>query len=723
MFAVAIVLAASRQVRAADETTDLPTYARNCYKAVGVAEAEIGTLDCRKGQPLPVFWTDPNSPATHINLDQWSVVHPTDNWPDTTTRITIPSDDFPKSCDYPAWLTDKCYGHSYIQVIPTKNRDVKAVMMCRHKKVWNGWATNFGTGWVADNGSGQAQGPVVDASRFRTGDTVYISTDTRGETRAIGSITGNVIKLTTTTTFGGYGDDTILSSIDGWVADVPSDWPANGATGPVSPGHRFVAGDSVTVNFLTTFLTRSITTVAGNTITFDQGITPKLPAGAKVWVTDGDKTFDDIAVIIHNSSDKNGNTCWFQSKLGRQILPGRMVPAPTATNWSDVWLSPTGAASQKCYECHDNGPFLTSYWIQSFMQSKKIRDKASRPYRSYGAAFTAFNKIRFVNTIIDPPGGAEPCTDCHRIAARTTADRGNCSRWMDWATGGGLLGNLFPAKLSEYGKGFPQSFWMPLEVSGIDTFIDWTNTYRSHIESLRTCCTYQTGAFCNVKSCTGNVAFPGKTTGCVPLEKNVTRCELKVATLTTNLQKSIVQCHRARAGGRLVDDVEEEACESAALAKLDDKAAKLKGCVSCTAANLSAIKTGLTSFLDTVNGQIYCAGTVPLGGDDSGFVPPDSTLASCEDRLARATAVLLTDIGKCRQKMVKFAFDDDPAAKACEAKADAKLDKIGSTLAGCPPCADLAALKTAAHDYLDPENGLVYCASPSGAFVDGAGQM
>jgi hypothetical protein len=43
----------------------------------------------------------------------------------------------PSSCDYGTWLDNKCYGHSYIQVLPTpSNSHVKAALMCRHKTRW-----------------------------------------------------------------------------------------------------------------------------------------------------------------------------------------------------------------------------------------------------------------------------------------------------------------------------------------------------------------------------------------------------------------------------------------------------------------------------------------------------------------------------------------------------------------------------------------------------------
>ena len=49
---------------------------------------------------------------------------------------------FPE-CDHPAWLDDRCYGDSYIQVVPTQNPDVKGALLCRHKTRFTGTFDDF----------------------------------------------------------------------------------------------------------------------------------------------------------------------------------------------------------------------------------------------------------------------------------------------------------------------------------------------------------------------------------------------------------------------------------------------------------------------------------------------------------------------------------------------------------------------------------------------------
>jgi hypothetical protein len=47
-------------------------------------------------------------------------------------------------CDYPTWLDQKCYGNSYVQEIPTSNKVVKAVLLCRHKHNLSNKPDTFG---------------------------------------------------------------------------------------------------------------------------------------------------------------------------------------------------------------------------------------------------------------------------------------------------------------------------------------------------------------------------------------------------------------------------------------------------------------------------------------------------------------------------------------------------------------------------------------------------
>ncbi len=49
---------------------------------------------------------------------------------------------FPK-CDHPAWLDDRCYGDSYVQVVKTSKPEVKAALLCRHKTRFTGRFDDF----------------------------------------------------------------------------------------------------------------------------------------------------------------------------------------------------------------------------------------------------------------------------------------------------------------------------------------------------------------------------------------------------------------------------------------------------------------------------------------------------------------------------------------------------------------------------------------------------
>jgi hypothetical protein len=125
------------------------------------------------------------------------------------------------------------------------------------------------------------------------------------------------------------------------------------------------------------------------------------------------------------------------------------------------------------------------------------------------------------------------------------------------------------------------------------------------------------------------------------------------------------------------------------------------------------------------------AGT-PFGGDDTGFLPPGGTKGTaykCEFKISVATQNLVKCIQKCHDSRAKLKFADDTAEDACESANDgkscfAKYFKVVTAAigkGGCPACAiaNSQTIPGLAESVLDAQNGMVWCASPSGAFVDG----
>ena len=214
--------------------------------------------------------------------------------------------------------------------------------------------------------------------------------------------------------------------------------------------------------------------------------------------------------------------------------------------------------------------------------------------------------------------------------------------------------------------------------------------------------------------------FGGDDSGTIPSDAPkgpVTKCESGVAKAAAKLVGSIFKCHAGRTTGKFADDTAENACESTALTKFG--LTKTAGCRGCT--DLGHLGSVLEGVVDTNNDFIYCELTgTPFGGDDSGFIPPDAPKGAetkCSNGAAKAVGKLVGSIPKCHIGRATGKFTDDTAENGCETTAQNKL-KIKPT---CPQClapfnVQLAAIFEGQVD--GAPNGLIWCGSPSGAFLD-----
>jgi hypothetical protein len=128
------------------------------------------------------------------------------------------------------------------------------------------------------------------------------------------------------------------------------------------------------------------------------------------------------------------------------------------------------------------------------------------------------------------------------------------------------------------------------------------------------------------------------------------------------------------------------------------------------------------NLIDSNNNKIYCTPGTPWGGDDTGFIPPDKAAEKCEDGVGKVAGKTIACIIKCHKKRADGKLTDDTAEDDCEAGAagsscKSKYDKKTAKLT-CDPCLDKAALYTFIESNVDAVNGSVYCASPSGAFLN-----
>ena len=215
------------------------------------------------------------------------------------------------------------------------------------------------------------------------------------------------------------------------------------------------------------------------------------------------------------------------------------------------------------------------------------------------------------------------------------------------------------------------------------------------------------------------VPFGGDDTGFIPPDKTVGKCEGKVGKAVAKLVGAIVKCHALRVTGKLPGDVEEEACEDTARTKF--AGTKTTGCGACT--NLTSLSSTVETAVDDNNGAVYCdsAGAAfSSEGDDSGFIPPDAPkgpITKCENGVGKAVSKLVAGIIKCHATRASGKLADDAAEDACEDKLITKFNATKTK--GCSACTALPALASTVESILDAGNDLVYCQSPSGAFVDG----
>jgi hypothetical protein len=231
--------------------------------------------------------------------------------------------------------------------------------------------------------------------------------------------------------------------------------------------------------------------------------------------------------------------------------------------------------------------------------------------------------------------------------------------------------------------------------------------------------------------CPGAVNTPFGTDdgGFLTCNKAASKCEQKASgNVSSKLVAGILKCHSKAADSAFKGVAfDEEACESAASAKFLAKT-DVTDCPCIVPAGIASLAE---TVIDGNNNQTYCdpAGT-PFGGDDAGNIPISKEELKCEDGLGKCVAKLVKGYVKCHQGAAKAfvsnkAFDEEACEQgpipgkpgkaavevfdACTAKVIAK--------GGCNGCEDLAGIKALTDAQLDGANSLVYCSSPSSAFV------
>jgi hypothetical protein len=139
----------------------------------------------------------------------------------------------------------------------------------------------------------------------------------------------------------------------------------------------------------------------------------------------------------------------------------------------------------------------------------------------------------------------------------------------------------------------------------------------------------------------------------------------------------------------------------------------------------------VVAFAATTALAAYTPGPLPTGPDTfpGGFVPANPDTFKAEQKASKAGSKLASDTAKCYSKGAKNVSKGKPdGVAACVGTGDPNgkgaLDKfakaIGKVAADLPPCSNAMANGTAIVGLVRGFQPGTYCASPSGAFVDGA---
>jgi hypothetical protein len=214
--------------------------------------------------------------------------------------------------------------------------------------------------------------------------------------------------------------------------------------------------------------------------------------------------------------------------------------------------------------------------------------------------------------------------------------------------------------------------------------------------------------------------------GLLTCNKTQSKCEQKASGAVSKLAAGILKCQSKQASAGFKATVfDEDACEAAAITKFKSisPTATACGCI-----DLNGIATLAETVIDSANNQVYCdpAGT-PFGGDDEGNIPSTKAILAFENGIGKCVPKLVAGYVKCHQGAAKAfvgnkTFDEEncesnlgnpksavSAFNACTAKVALKGPGAG--------CEDLAGIKALTDAQLDGANNLVYCSSPSAAFV------
>lgn len=709
-------------------------FALGCYDAVGINKDNLKDtagnvpFNCTAGTPLPTHWSatvlpDPNCNST-CNLDTWDVAHPTaPKWPDGSTRLTDPPTtiQFPGSCDYPAWLSNKCYGHSYVQRLRTGDPKVTAVLLCRHKTVWEATNTNFDDVAIIIHNHLRTNGKTC-FFQSRLGNANIDGTQIPPPHDAADAAAANPVwktppQVATYKCMSCHDNGSYMTSR--WIDQagvVPDDH---------NKGRRYVAPGAAFAGWLAP----QFVTVSGAGIDFE-----KYPDAS------GCTSCHRISIRrdeLDSAGDPQLGSCsrWIDYSTGGGRGPLLNLPTMTSNYgklWAQArWMPPdhglSGAKWSAVYRKHVE-KLLACCANPALGDGCKDHPVAAAPIAPApgptGATATASvgAPARQTTTVVGPSPGSVPLATSVLIAQQGELVT---LSWSASSVSDCSIGVTMPegVEFSDASVTLPPSSAV---IEAVGTGSNWDTAEGSvSFGPVTTPGDYVLDVSCDgplATATSGEYVSPDSFIARVdvrleggPLPSGTaTKCEDKLLQATAKLMGDTVKkCHRKRAKGTLVDAAAEGVCEDEARAKFDLKAVGLADCPDCVSANLDSIKAEVEAFLDDGNADIFCDGTIPFGGEDGGFIPP-TQFFKCEDGLAKASSKLTKGLIKCYRELGKGKLPDDVALDACKAAAKDKFDEKVATLSGCPPCADFGTVRDNVEGFLDSRIDLAFCGVSGG---------
>ncbi|TMA69200.1 MAG: hypothetical protein E6J68_01010 [Deltaproteobacteria bacterium] len=211
--------------------------------------------------------------------------------------------------------------------------------------------------------------------------------------------------------------------------------------------------------------------------------------------------------------------------------------------------------------------------------------------------------------------------------------------------------------------------------------------------------------------------FGGDDSGFIPPDTVTQKCEAKVGKAAGKYVKCVFACHAQRAKGKLATADAEDGCEDICEGKYDETIGKATTTVPpvCPPSCMSPMSIQIIwkGVVDSGNGQIYCEGTTPFGGDDPGFVPSTTPFALCESKLGGLAAKLVGCLMKCHESRSKEKTDATQE-ETCEDSCKTSYTNKFALITGCPPCLTPTTVSNygdSLRTSTDNNNGTVYCAN------------